>query len=58
MVLRCPVCRGLQIGRVGSDQYFCSNCCLEFNYSRGRLNLYEVAEDGTLIAMERSSELL
>lgn len=58
MILRCPVCRGLQVGRVGSDQYYCWNCCLEFNYSRGRVNLYEVAEDGTLVAVEKSSELL
>jgi hypothetical protein len=31
---------------------------MEFNYNRGKVNLYEVAEDGTLIAMERSSELM
>lgn len=58
MITRCPVCRGIQVGRVGSDQYYCWNCYLEFNYSRGQVNLYEVAEDGTLVAMERSSELL
>jgi hypothetical protein len=31
---------------------------MEFNYNKGRINLYEVAEDGSLIAMDRSPELL
>lgn len=58
MVNKCPVCRGLQVGKVGNDQYYCWNCFLEFNYNRGMVNLYEVAEDGTLVAMEKSSEIL
>ena len=58
MVLKCPVCRGLQVGRVGSDQFYCWNCYLEFNYSKGKVNLYEVAEDGTLVAMEESANIL
>ncbi|HEX3010993.1 MAG TPA: hypothetical protein VHQ70_03000 [Syntrophomonadaceae bacterium] len=55
MIIKCPVCRGLQVGRVGSDQYYCWNCYLEFNFSRGQVNLFEVAEDGTLLATERPS---
>ena len=58
MVLKCPVCRGLQVGRVGSDQYYCWNCYLEFNVAKGKTNLYQVAEDGSLIAMEEAAELL
>ncbi|NLT20777.1 MAG: hypothetical protein GXY16_07245 [Syntrophomonadaceae bacterium] len=58
MTIRCPVCRGLQIGKVGTDQYYCWNCYLEFSFSRGKLNLYEVLEDGTLSAVEQSSQLL
>jgi len=58
MVNKCPVCGGLQVGRVGSDQYFCWNCYLEFNYNHNKLNLYEVAEDGSLVAVEDSSQML
>ncbi len=58
MIIKCPVCGGLQVGRVGSDQYYCWNCFLEFNFRQGSLNLYEVAEDGTLVAMEDSSQLI
>jgi len=58
LVNKCPICGGMQVGRVGSDQYYCWNCYLEFNYHRGRLNLYEVAEDGSLLAVEESSQIL
>ncbi len=58
MIVRCPVCAGLQVGKVGNEQYYCWNCFLEFNFNKGRINLYEVAEDGSLINMEKSSEML
>ncbi|QGT98899.1 hypothetical protein SYNTR_0306 [Candidatus Syntrophocurvum alkaliphilum] len=58
MVLKCPVCRGLQVGKVGSDQFYCWACFLEFNYDKGKTNIYEVAEDGTLLAWEKPSQLL
>ncbi len=58
MIIRCPICGGAQVGKVGSEQYYCWNCFMEFNYNKGRINLYEVAEDGSLIAMDRSPELL
>lgn len=56
-VNKCPVCRGLQVGRVGSDQYYCWNCFLEFNFHKGKINLYEVAEDGSLQALEETQIL-
>ncbi|HWP98426.1 MAG TPA: hypothetical protein VN426_16410 [Syntrophomonadaceae bacterium] len=58
MSIKCPVCGSAQVGRVGSDQFYCWNCFVEFNFNKGRVNLYEVAEDGSLQAMEQSPELL
>ncbi|NLU50429.1 MAG: hypothetical protein GXX09_08470 [Syntrophomonadaceae bacterium] len=55
--MNCPVCGGVQIGKVGSDQYYCWNCFIEFNTRKGRLNLYEVAEDGSLVAMDDSYDI-
>ena len=57
MIIRCPVCNGIQIGKVGNEQYYCWNCFLEFNFNKGRLNLYEVAED-VPCSIDKSSELL
>jgi len=46
------------VGRVGSDQYYCWNCFMEFNFNKGKVNLFEVAEDGTLVAIEKDAQLL
>lgn len=56
--MNCPVCGGVQVGKVGSDQYYCWNCFVEFNTRKGRVNLYEVAEDGTLVAMDDSFDII
>lgn len=58
MIIRCPLCSGIQIGKVGNEQYYCWNCFMEFNFNKGRVNMYEVAEDGSLLAVEKSSEML
>ncbi len=58
LIIRCPVCGGIQVGKVGSEQFYCWNCFLEFNFNKGRVNLYEVAEDGSLVSMDQTSNLL
>lgn len=58
MNIKCPACRSTQVGRVGSDQYYCWNCFVEFNFNKGRVNLYEVAEDGSLQSIEQNPTLL
>jgi len=57
-MIKCPTCGGLQVGRVGSDQYYCWNCFMEFNFNKGKVNLFEVAEDGTLVAIDKDAQLL
>lgn len=47
--MKCPVCNGVQTGKVGIDQYYCWNCFIEFSFHKGCLEIYEVAEDGSLI---------
>ncbi|MGE5422560.1 MAG: hypothetical protein ACM3QW_04800 [Ignavibacteriales bacterium] len=56
--MRCPACNSIQVGKVGSDQYYCWNCCVEFNMRKGRVSLYEVAEDGTLVSMEEMYDII
>lgn len=48
----CPVCRGKQIGKVGVEQYYCWNCCVEFNSVTDQVVVYDLDEDGTLIAWD------
>jgi ribosomal protein L37AE/L43A len=56
--VRCPACKGMQVGRVGSDQYYCWNCFIEFAVKKDRVNMYEVAEDGSLVSIEESYDII
>jgi len=45
----CPVCHSRRaIGKVGSEQYFCWDCCVEFIVSGEEITVYNVEPDGTL----------
>jgi len=48
----CPVCGGRQIGKVGVEQYYCWDCCIEFNSNLDKVVVYDLEEDGTLVAWE------
>jgi hypothetical protein len=48
--VRCPNCAGRCIGRVGSEQYYCWDCCVEFNLGRGAVRIYHLDADGELLA--------
>lgn len=48
--MRCPNCSGRCIGRVGSEQYYCWDCCVEFNVGRGLVRIYHLDADGELVA--------
>lgn len=44
----CPVCGQRGIGKVGADQYYCWDCCLEFVLRNQELKAYQVEVDGSL----------
>ena len=48
--VQCPICNGKQTGKVGSDQYYCWSCYVEFR-TRGDGEVYEICEDGNLMAI-------
>lgn len=54
--MRCPNCSGRSIGRVGSEQYYCWDCCIEFNTGRGSIRIYHLDADGELIATATHQE--
>lgn len=53
--MQCPICRSNQTGKVGSDQYFCWSCFVEFN-TQGDGEVYEICEDGSLLALSHLRE--
>ncbi len=53
--MNCPNCGGRSIGRVGTAQYYCWECCIEFSLGRGGLRVYHLNADGELIAAAAAS---
>jgi hypothetical protein len=51
-VMNCPVCDGRSIGKVGVEQFFCWDCCIEFSNQVDKVVIYNLGEDGTLVAWD------
>jgi hypothetical protein len=47
-MLTCPVCGERGIGKVGVEQYYCWECCVEFVMKGQDIKIYSVLDDGTL----------
>jgi ribosomal protein L37AE/L43A len=54
--MQCPLCRTLDTGRVGNNQYYCWQCLLEFKQSSQQARIFYVEEDGTLVPVSFSPE--
>lgn len=44
----CPHCGSRAVGRVGTDQYYCWECCIEWNVTPSGNRLFWVDEEGEL----------
>lgn len=42
---------------MGSEQYYCWDCCIEFNTGRGAIRIYHLDADGELIAAATQQNL-
>ncbi|MFD1018858.1 hypothetical protein [Thalassobacillus hwangdonensis] len=47
----CPNCRRKDIGKVGTNQYYCWNCYIELSLEGGRVNVHQIEEDGSLSSL-------
>jgi len=56
--LICPVCGGKATGKVGMDQFYCWDCCVEYRLNKEGVQIFEVAEDGSLMAFDPHNEVL
>lgn len=50
--MNCPVCSGRAIGKVGVGQFYCWDCCVEFTSQIDKVVIYDLEEDGSLVAWE------
>lgn len=51
-MITCPVCGHRGIGKVGANQYYCWDCCVEFFIKSDDIIVYNVELDGTLTPCE------
>lgn len=51
--LVCPSCGGRAIGKVGTDQFYCWDCCVEFLLDDDEIEVFEVDPDGDLVSIGR-----
>ncbi|WP_059102738.1 hypothetical protein [Shouchella shacheensis] len=50
--MRCPNCQTKDIGKIGTNQYYCWNCFIEMSLVGGQLSLHQVEEDGSLSSLD------
>lgn len=50
----CPICNGNTVGRVGSNQFYCWECFIEFTMGKDGIRVFDVEDDGTLIEVGTS----
>jgi ribosomal protein L37AE/L43A len=48
----CPACQGRNVGRVGTGQYYCWDCFIEFSVSHKGIRMFRVEPDGELSRIE------
>ena len=49
--MNCPVCGSRATGKVGVDQFYCWDCCIEYKLDNNGMEIYEVSEDGSLVTL-------
>ena len=52
-MLNCPNCNSNAVGKVGSEQFYCWNCFVEYNIAGGKMQIFDIAEDGTLVSFNQ-----
>lgn len=50
--MKCPNCQSKNLGRIGTDQYYCWNCFIELAIVDGKVSLSQVEEDGSLTSLD------
>ncbi|GAB6932353.1 hypothetical protein [Calditerricola satsumensis] len=49
---QCPNCKRKDVGKVGSHQFYCWNCLIEYSVMGGQVHVYAVEEDGSLSSLD------
>jgi len=50
--LRCPSCGAREVGRLAAAHHYCWRCFVEFTVGETGVEVFEIAEDGSLVPLE------
>lgn len=50
-MIHCPNCKSKDIGKIGTSQYYCWGCFIEFAYANDEYDIFQVEEDGSLSSL-------
>ncbi|MPL84321.1 hypothetical protein SDC9_30286 [bioreactor metagenome] len=53
-MVTCPVCGRRSIGKVGVEQYYCWDCCVEFVSNGQEYTVFSITDDGSLTLFDES----
>lgn len=58
--MKCPLCNSVDMGKVGTGQYYCWNCLVELTINANNANneytAYYVDEEGTLVSLSEMTQ--
>lgn len=58
VTVNCPVCGGKATGKVGVEQYYCWDCCVEYRKNKEGIDIFQVDEDGSLVAFDPNNQTM
>lgn len=50
--MKCPNCKGKDLGKIGVNQYYCWNCYIELSIGKEKISVHQVEEDGSLSSLD------
>lgn len=56
--MKCPICHGNTIGKIGNNQYYCWDCYVEFSSTGNQIEVFDIGEDGSLVAVNNDNEVV
>jgi hypothetical protein len=57
ILVACPLCQKNTVGKVGTNQYYCWECFVEFSIQKDKTMIYELSDDGSLLPYGENQQL-
>lgn len=52
MLIKCPNCASIDVGKIGTEQFYCWNCFIEMTFLDNKVTIHQVESDGSLSSLD------